>query len=696
MAKAEIASAYVSLIPTFKGGRKAIEDEFEGPAEDSGKKSGERFGDGFGGAFKGMLAAGAIFGGATLLAGAFSLAMEQADLPGIMKSQFGLTEDAAAASAETAAAVYANGWGASLGEVGMAVGEVDRQLSQLGQSGDVEALTTNAQALADVFGQDVSSVISSAGQLVKTGLVPDMQSAFDVMAVGFQNGLDSGGDLLDTLTEYAVQFQTLGLDGTTALGLINQGLAAGARNGDLVADSIKEFAIRAIDGSETTKAGFDAIGLSSTEMAAKIAAGGPEAAGALDTVLDKLRAMEDPVARDAAAVALFGTQAEDLNDALYALDPSEAAAGLGEVSGAAQEVSATVGGGLQAQLDTLSRTFNDDLAGALSFLMPLFDALLAILKPLLPFLIPLAIAIGILVVVQWAWNAALAASPITWIILGIVALIAIIILLVVHWDTVVDALGTAWDWIKAKASAIWGSIADFFVMIGTKIANFFIGIWNSIKSFFVGIWNSIVAYVRQKIAEFLAVVEFLASLPGKVGTWFQGVYNAAKDKLNSLVNWVKDIPDKIMSALGNLKDLLFNAGKDILEGLLEGVESMWNSVQNKFSDLTDSIPDWKGPESRDKELLYQEGRWIIGSLEDGIDDEIPTIESMLAGLTNDIGMAVTPPTNALAGPSQGLTDHDRQLLVGAGSRSQTFNINGANQSPEEMAARLDWLSRRRP
>jgi hypothetical protein len=677
--KAEIASAYVSLIPTFKGGRKAIEDEFEGPAEDGGKKSGEAFGEGFGGAFKGMLAAGAIFGGATLLAGAFSLAMEQADLPGIMKSQFGLSEEAAAASAETAAAVYANGWGASLGEVGKAVGEVQRALDQLGQTGDVESLTSNAQALADTFGQDVTSVINSASQLVKTGLVPDMTSALDLMAVGFQKGLDSGGDLLDTLTEYSVQFQTLGLDAPTALGLMNQGLAAGARNSDLLADAIKEFAIRSIDGSETTAAGFEAIGLSAEEMTGIFARGGPEAAAAFDTVLDRLREMEDPVARDAAAVALFGTQAEDLNESLYALDPSEAATGLGEVAGAAQDVSNTVGGGLQAQVDTLSRSFNDGLADALSILMPLFEVLLAIIKPLLPLLIPLAIAIGVLVVVQWAWNAALAASPITWIILGIVALIAIIILLVVHWDTVVAALGVAWDWIKEKAIVVWGAIKDFFVMIGTAIADFFIMIWNSIKDFFVGIWNAIVAYVQLKIAQFLAIVEFLGSLPGKVGAWFQGVYNAAKEKLNSLVNWVKDIPDKIMSALGDLGSLLKDAGRQILQGLLDGIESMWNSVQSKFSDLTSSIPDWKGPEDTDKRLLRPAGRWIIGSLEDGMDDEIPNIESKLAGLTTDIGMSMTPHRSVYGGQTAALADEDRALLRDLAQQRNRVDVRlGAN------------------
>ncbi|WP_225855252.1 hypothetical protein [Micromonospora noduli] len=46
--------------------------------------------------------------------------------------------------------------------------------------------------------------------------------------------------------------------------------------------------------------------------------------------------MKDPVEQRAAAVALFGTKAEDLGDALYALDPSTAMAGLGDLAGATQ------------------------------------------------------------------------------------------------------------------------------------------------------------------------------------------------------------------------------------------------------------------------------------------------------------------------------------------------------------------------
>lgn len=59
----------------------------------------------------------------------------------------------------------------------------------------------------------------------------------------------------------------------------------------------------------------------------------------------------------------------------------------------------------------------------------------------------------------WAFSAALFANPITWIVLGIVALIAAIVALVVYWDEVTDAvtrfstvvfgsIGDAWAWLK--------------------------------------------------------------------------------------------------------------------------------------------------------------------------------------------------------------------------------------------------------
>ena len=75
---------------------------------------------------------------------------------------------------------------------------------------------------------------------------------------------------------------------------------------DKVGDAVKEFGIRAIDGSKGTKEGFDAIGLNADEMAEKFTAGGETANNAFAATIAGLAAMKNPVEQNAAGVALLG------------------------------------------------------------------------------------------------------------------------------------------------------------------------------------------------------------------------------------------------------------------------------------------------------------------------------------------------------------------------------------------------------
>lgn len=109
--------------------------------------------------------------------------------------------------------------------------------------------------------------------------------------------------------------------------------------------------------------------------------------------------------------------------------------------------------------------------------------------------------------VQAIVNAVMMANPITWIILAIVALIAIIVLCIKHWDKIKAAFISAWEAIKAA----WGQVVDFFkgvwdgiVGVFSAVGEWFVGVftsaWEGIKSvfstvgeFFSGIWNTIVS-----------------------------------------------------------------------------------------------------------------------------------------------------------------------------------------------------------
>ena len=53
--------------------------------------------------------------------------------------------------------------------------------------------------------------------------------------------------------------------------------------------------------------------------------------------------------------------------------------------------------------------------------------------------------------------------------------------------------------------------------------------------------------------------------------------------MGGLLSFVSGIPGKILSALGDLGSLLFNAGKRIIQGLINGIGSMIGSVGHAIS-----------------------------------------------------------------------------------------------------------------
>ena len=282
----------------------------------------------------GAAAAGAL-AGAALIKGV-QVSMEREAATDKLGAQLGLSPDKAAEFGKVAGRLYTDAFGESIADNTAAIRAVwtSGVLPTDATSAQLEDLTAKAMTFADVMGKDVTLSARAAGQMVRTGIAKDGTEAFDILTRMVQTTGDHADDLLDTMVEYSTQFREVGLDGQKALGMISQALQAGARDADTVADAIKEFAIRSKDGSETSAAGFKAVGLNADTMFKIFAKGGPDADKAMADVIDRLKNMKDPVAQDAAAVALFGTKAEDLQDALFAIDPTTAVAALGETAGA--------------------------------------------------------------------------------------------------------------------------------------------------------------------------------------------------------------------------------------------------------------------------------------------------------------------------------------------------------------------------
>ena len=206
--------------------------------------------------------------------------------------------------------VYKDNFGESINDVAEAMATVNQNMSYLDDSA-LQRCTEYAYTLSDTFGVDVAESTRAADSLIKNYGV-SAREAFNLMTQGMQSGLNFSDELFDNIDEYSVQFKKLGLDAEDMFSVFANGAQNGAFNLDKIGDAVKEFSIRAIDGSDTTKQGFEALGMNADEMAQKFGAGGKTAKEAFNEVIEGLASMDDPVAQSAAGVNLFGNMWEDL------------------------------------------------------------------------------------------------------------------------------------------------------------------------------------------------------------------------------------------------------------------------------------------------------------------------------------------------------------------------------------------------
>ncbi len=345
-------------------------DELNGvgkASEDTAEKTENRLGGAFAFVAKGAAAASAAIGAAAVAAGTAAVISADALDKAVSKviAATGAGTDEAERYAEVIKGVYADNFGESFEDIAGSVSLITQNLGEL-DNDSLKSITESAYALQDVFGMDVAES-SRAAKAMSDNFGIAAQDAFDYIAKGAQNGLNYSGELIDSISEYSVQFAKLGFSADDMFAIFEQGAENGAWNLDKIGDAVKEFAVRAIDGSDATKEGFQAIGYDAEDMAAKFAQGGDAARDAFRTVVAALSEMEDPIARDAAGVALFGAMWEDLGTGAVAslanitdsaYDCAGAMEGIKEVNYSSLSDAL---GGLQRQIELLIQPLGETL-----------------------------------------------------------------------------------------------------------------------------------------------------------------------------------------------------------------------------------------------------------------------------------------------------------------------------------------------
>ncbi|MEU9777147.1 phage tail tape measure protein [Streptomyces sp. NPDC047968] len=532
--------------------------------------------------------AGAAAGG--VFAVGLSSAMDIAEARSNLEDQLGLTAEESERAGGIAGDVFSSGFGGSLDDVNAALGGIHNSIGDLGDFTDAELedMSEKALGLAKRFEVDVADATGAVGQLIKTGLVADAEEGFDLVTKAMQEvPAELRDDVIPTVQEYSTQFRRIGLDGQTSMGLLMQAVEAGARDMDQVADAIGQFGERTLAGGDAAEEAFKSIGLNGKEMAKLVGQGGKSAEKALQMTTDALRDTEDEQTRLNAAAALFGDPANVMGEALFALDPATAAAasGMDKAAGAAGDLTDGMKDDPAQQLTAAMNTFQQTLGEALLPILTKASAFFAehqtLLEVLVPIVLGLAVALGVFAVAVWLVNAAMAANPITWIILGIIALIAVVVLIIAYWDELAAATAEAWAWITAQLGKAWAWVSQKASQLWAWLERVFGDGWDWIAGKLSDGWDWMVRNVFSPIGRF-----FTETIPGWVGKglgWIQ-------DKWNGMVRWFGGIPGRLASLGRGMWGFISDGLRSALNGAISLVNSGISFINNRLIANANRLP----------------------------------------------------------------------------------------------------------
>ncbi|QNU66915.1 phage tail tape measure protein [Ruminiclostridium herbifermentans] len=555
------------------------------------------------------------------------IAIQANSASGLIQAKLGLTKQEAKDLTSVAKSIWKDGFGENVIDVTNDLAIVKQYLGDISNE-ELKGVTEKAYTISNVFGTEVNESVKSVKTMMDNFGVSSTE-AFDIITVGFQNGLDFSGEFLDTLNEYAPQFASMGLSADEAMKMLKNGVDNGAFSLDKVADAMKEFNIRIMDGSNTTREGLNSIGINYDDLLKKINNGTMTTGQVMQLVIDKLKEQDDATTQNLSGVALFGTQWEDLGKKAV-LSLNDVNNGINSISGATDKASQAVKDDLGTKLTTATRGIQEAFAPLAEDLLDMVNNIMPNLKSALQWIVDnsgivkagiLGIGAGFIVwnvsstifgvveaikafrlanegatIAQAALNLVMNANPIGIIITVIAGLITAIIAL---WNTNEDfrnALIGIWEGITSTVSGAINKIKGFFNVIIDFVKSNWQGLLLLLVNPFTGAFkllydncesfrNFVDDFVEKVKTAFKTtidkIVSFFSQLPGRVATQLINLVTKFTEWKANITTWIiTNLPMIISSFVGFFAELPSK------------VWNVINGVIDKFASLKEELIRW--------------------------------------------------------------------------------------------------------
>lgn len=255
-------------------------------------------------------------------------------------------------------------------------------------------------------------------------------------------------------------------------------------------------------------------------------------------------------------------------------------------------------GGIAKVFETIGNTVRDTLKGLAPYIVKTVSFLVnlakwinenktwleAIIIPLVAFIGTFSMIMKIISIVKGitaaisVLNAVMLANPIVLIIAAIVALIAIFVVLwekcdwfrnfwIGLWNGIVEIVVGAWEWIKGLFTGVIDFVSNNWQALLLFLVNPFAGAFKLLYDNCEGFRNFVNGFVN-------AVVGFFKSIPGKLVSFAQGIINVFKSIPGKMLEIGKNIVQGLWNGIKGLKDWVINKVKDVGKSILKGIKNV--------------------------------------------------------------------------------------------------------------------------
>lgn len=268
------------------------------------------------------------------------------------------------------------------------------------------------------------------------------------------------------------------------------------------------------------------------------------------------------------------------------------------------------------------------------------------------------------------------------------------------WDAIKGILIGALQQIDAVIRFAFEVIRNIFTAFLSILQAAWRNSWNMIQDVLRGAWEAIKWVFTDGIA---TVVRFIAEMPGKIIGFLSGLSAKMRELFmaalhmaadgtragaEAVFSFLRGLPGQILGAIGDLGRLLYDQGRKIIDGLLNGIQSAIGKVKETLQGVTNMIPDWKGPPKKDEKLLVQNGTLIMTGLAEGLAAGMNDVKRVL----NDVApfMVASPQMNP---PAPGAVSAAPLMPAAVAPSIHIGTVEIAAKDLEEMRTVQDFFDR---